>query len=116
MRHSAEFLQKISSPTLLYATQREIQTKFSGRLRAMQHSAESRLRAMPHSDGADTYSQISLRNLNQIRKYFWMIISDLWRKSHGTVPLIRTRLTHKSNSKTYKLSMFNISNPLKQTE
>jgi hypothetical protein len=41
------------------------------RLPAIQHSAELR--------GVNTYSRISLQNRNQIRKYFRMIISDLWR-------------------------------------
>jgi hypothetical protein len=50
VRHSEEFLQKISSPTPLYATQREIQFKiFWSQLYAMRHSAESLHRAMPHS-------------------------------------------------------------------
>jgi hypothetical protein len=67
MPHSAEFLQKISSPTTCYATQcgmREVATL----LYAAWH-------------GVDTYSQISLRNQNRIQKYFRMIDNQWPRES-----------------------------------
>jgi hypothetical protein len=95
--HSAEFLERISSPTTRYATQREIQLKILWSS-PEQHRVDSTLCSIVRSCDSSLCSiaqscnsalcrivrsqhkfAISPRNQNQSRKYFRMIISDLGR-------------------------------------